>query len=249
MKMNIIYKILFCIGVFVFASCEEKGLMVNSNDVAYLRFGLDMTKDTTTVSFKVYNDGEDAIIPIEVFVGGKIQEDDLYFTVSADKSRTTLPDDLFVLPQDCKIRKGLLVDTIYVTLKNASILRDKAKLLALMINESDGVMQGDRYYSRALISVIDRLFKPDWWSVLDGIGGNSNTVDLYYLGLYSEKKYEMFLDELKKDNVVFNGKDKPMLRKYALRLKNTLKNMNAGKLEKDWVKDEKGITISVPVAG
>lgn len=249
MKMKIIYTILFCISILAFTSCEEQGLMVNSNDVAYLRFGLDMTKDTTTVSFKVYNEGEDAIIPIEVFVGGKIQEDDLYFTVSVDKSRTTLPNELFVLPQDCKIRKGLLVDTVYVTLKNASILRDEAKLLALMVDEGDGVMQGDRYYSRALISVIDRLFKPDWWTVLDAANGSSNTVDLYYLGEYSERKYEMFLDELKKDDVVFNGKDKPMLRKYALKLKNTLKNMNAGKPEKDWVKDEKGLTISVPVAG
>ena len=37
----------------------------------------------------------------------------------------------------------------------------------------------------------------------------------------------MFLDELKKDDMVFDGKNKQVLRKYALKLKNTLKDINA----------------------
>ena len=37
----------------ILTSCEEKGLLVSSNDTAYLRFANDMTKDTTTVSFKM----------------------------------------------------------------------------------------------------------------------------------------------------------------------------------------------------
>ena len=49
------------------------GLLVSSNDTAYLKFVNDMTKDTTTVSFKMYNEGEDAEIPIEVSVYGQMQ--------------------------------------------------------------------------------------------------------------------------------------------------------------------------------
>ena len=71
----------------------------------------------------------------------------------------------------------------------------------------------------------------------------------YYLGEYSEKKYQMFLDELKKDDIVFDGKNKQVLRKYSLRLKNTLKQMNAGKDMEDWVKDENNDVITVEVAG
>ena len=56
-----------------------------------------------------------------------------------------------------------------------------------------------------------------------------NSVDWFYLGEYSERKYQMFLDELKKDDMVFDGKNKQVLRKYSLRLKNTLKQMNEGK--------------------
>lgn len=49
--------------------------------------------------------------------------------------------------------------------------------------------------------------------------------------------------------MVFDGKNKQVLRKYSLRLKNTLKQMNAGKDMKDWVKDENNNVITVEVAG
>ena len=177
------------------ASCEEKGLLVSSNDTAYLKFVNDMTKDTTTVSFKMYKWKVRMLrIPIEVSVYGQMQDEDLHFNVIADVERTTLPANLYVLPADCKIRKGLLTDTIYVTLKNDPILRAETKILALQVVEANTVKQGDYLYSRALISVTDRLFKPDWWSVNDaGTEENpGNSVDWYYLGEYSEKSIRCF---------------------------------------------------------
>lgn len=253
-RMKIIYLLkglLSCTIALIILSCEEQGLLVNSNNVSYLRFINNMTKDTTTVSFKTYNEGEDAVIPIEVSIRGKIQESDLPFTISVDESRTTLPQYLYMLPEECKIRKGLLTDTIYVTLKNDLILQSENKLLALQINEDERIKQGDRLYSRALISVTDRLFKPDWWSVNDaGTEQNpGNSAEWYYLGEYSERKYELFLEVLKEDHVVFDGKNKQVLRKYALKLKNKLKEMNAGKEEEFWEKDKDGVIITVPVAG
>jgi hypothetical protein len=254
MNMKIAYLfigLMACIGVLVITSCEEKGLLVNSNDVAYLRFANDMTKDTTTVSFKTYDEGADAKIPVEVSIRGKIQEEDLYFTVSVDESRTTLPANLYVLPAECKIGKGLLTDVIYVILKNDPMLKNETKLLALQINESEEVKQGDRSYSRAMIAVTDRLFQPDWWLVNDiGSGDNmDNSVEHFYLGKYSQEKYKLFLALLIEDGVVFDGKNKQILRKYALKLKNYLKTENAGKKEDEWLKDENGNIISVPVAG
>ena len=232
-------------------SCEEEGLLVNDNTVSYLTFAKDMTKDTTTVTFQMYNDGVDAVIPIEVHISGKLQTEDLHFTVSIDEGRTTLDGALYELPSDCVVRGGMLTDTIYVTFKNAPSLRTQTKILALKFDEREGVRTGDHHYARALIAVTDRLFKPDWWSVNDvGTEDNPwNSVDLYYLGEYSETKYKMFLDELKKDGVTFDGSNKQMLRKYALRLKNILLDMNAGKPESEWVKDENGVVITLPVAG
>lgn len=68
-----IWGVLVCAAGLMLASCEEKGLLLNSNDTAYLKFANDMTRDTTTVSFKMYNEGEDAEIPIEVSVYGQMQ--------------------------------------------------------------------------------------------------------------------------------------------------------------------------------
>ena len=81
--------------------------------------------------------------------------------------------------------------------------------MAIKINGEGDVKPGSYRYSKAIIAVTDRLFKPEWWAVNDR--GNEtyfeNTVEKYYLGTYSVEKYKMFLKELIKDDVVFDGKD------------------------------------------
>lgn len=243
----------FCCSSF-FISCEEQGLMVNDNDVSYIIFANDMTKDTTTVSFKVYNEGEVPEIPLEVSVYGKVQDKDLKFSVSVDEDRTTLPADLYELPTECLIEKGQLTGNVYIKFKNSEILSTNTLILALKIDEKEEVREGARQYSRAIVTVTDRLFKPSWWSVADTGGADTplNSVEEYYLGIYLEDKYKMFLDELKKDDMVFDGKNKQVLRKYALKLKNTLKDINAERAAQGLgpLLDEKTqLEITVPVAG
>ena len=51
-----------------------------------------MTTDTTAVSFKFYDEGEDAKIALGVKVYGKLQENDLTFSLGFDPVRTTLPE-------------------------------------------------------------------------------------------------------------------------------------------------------------
>ena len=243
----------FCCSSF-FISCEEKGLMVNDNDVSYIIFAKDMTKDTTTVSFKVYNEGEVPEIPLEVSVYGKVQDKDLKFSVSVDEDRTTLPANLYELPTECLIEKGQLTGSVCIKLKNSEILSTNTLILALKIDEKEEVREGARQYSRAIVTVTDRLFKPSWWSVADTGGADTplNSVEENYLGIYLEDKYKMFLDELKKDDMVFDGKNKQVLRKYALKLKNTLKDINAERAAQGLgplVDEKTQLEITVPVAG
>lgn len=243
----------FCCSSF-FISCEEKGLMVNDNDVSYIIFAKDMTKDTTTVSFKVYNEGEVPEIPLEVSVYGKVQDKDLKFSVSVDEDRTTLPANLYELPTECLIEKGQLTGSVCIKLKNSEILSTNTLILALKIDEKEEVREGARQYSRAIVTVTDRLFKPSWWSVADTGGADTplNSVEEYCLGIYLEDKYKMFLDELKKDDMVFDGKNKQVLRKYALKLKNTLKDINAERAAQGLgplVDEKTQLEITVPVAG
>ena len=70
------------------------------------------------------------------------------------------------------------------------------------------------------------------------------------MGSYSEVKYTMFLEELAKDNVVFDGEDTAILKKYSLRLKYRVQEYNdapenAGKP----LCDENGDPIVIPVVG
>lgn len=65
----------------------------------------------------------------------------------------------------------------------------------------------------------------------------------------TQKKVSDVFGRVEKDDIVFDGKNKQVLRKYSLRLKNTLKQMNAGKDMEDWVKDENDNVITVEVAG
>ena len=230
------------------ASCSEEGILVNSNDKAYIVFDKNFTKDTTTVSFRMYKEGEKAKIAIPVSTFGQVQTEDLHFHVTVDESRTTLAPEYYKLPDDCVIKANQEENEIYVEL-----MKTKTFVLALQVVEEGKVKQGTREYSRALINVTDRLFQPDWWSINDLGDEDSprNSVTSYYLGVYTEDKYLMFLEELKKDDMVFDGKNKQVLRKYAIKLKNTLKNINAEReaLGLGPLTDSKtGIEI-VPIAG
>ena len=124
-----------------------------------------------------------------------------------------------------------------------------AKFIISQYGGPDGELAASLRYLSQRFGMPDQKAK----AILNDIGTEDNPINLaesYYLGPYSEKKYQMFLEELKTDNVVFDGKDKQVLRKYSLKLKNTLKRLNAGKENKeDWVKDENGLVIEVVVAG
>lgn len=228
--------------------------MVNSNDKAYIVFDKNFNKDTTTVSFRMYKEGENARIAIPVSTFGQVQTEDLHFRVTVDELRTTLAPEYYKLPDDCVIKANQEENDIYIELMKSPEMATKTFVLALQVVEEGKVKQGTREYSRALINVTDRLFQPDWWSVNDLGDEDSprNSVTSYYLGVYSEDKYLMFLEELKKDDMVFDGKNKQVLRKYAIKLKNTLKNINAEREAQGLgpLTDSKtGIEIEVPIAG
>lgn len=229
--------------ICLFFSCEQNNVLTNANDVSYIIFDKDVTTDTTTVSFRFYKEGEDPKIALAVNVYGKLQEKDLTFSLGFDPVRTTLPESQFELPEKCIIKAGELKGEVIITLRNYDVLKSNTKLLVLKINEEGEVREGASRYSRAIIAVTDRIFKPDWWA------DSNNIVEDYYLGVYSERKYLMLLDELKKDDVVFDGKDMNVLRKYTIRLKNTLKNINGDKPKEQWLKDENEVIIEVPIAG
>ena len=126
-------------GMSFFISCQEEGLVVNGNDVSYINFNKDITKDTTRICFEFYpmEEGMDvkiAEVPIEVAISGKVQDKDLEFTIGIDESLSTYPASQCILPEKCIFKNGQLLDTIYVKLKNSDDLKTATKYVALKIN-------------------------------------------------------------------------------------------------------------------
>ena len=60
MKRKFLYTIITICLICSFFSSEQNDLLTNANDVSYVIFDKDMTTDTTAVSFKFYDEGEDA---------------------------------------------------------------------------------------------------------------------------------------------------------------------------------------------
>ena len=115
MKRKFLYTIITICLICSFFSCEQNDLLTNANDVSYVIFDKDMTTDTTAVSFKFYDEGEDAKIALGVKVYGKLQENDLTFSLGFDPVRTTLPESQFELPEKCVIKAGELKGEITVS--------------------------------------------------------------------------------------------------------------------------------------
>lgn len=241
-------------GISLMVSCQEEGLVVNGNDISYINFNKNLTKDTTRICFEIYplEEGMDvkiAEVPLEVAIFGKMQDKDLEFTISLDENMSTLPVSQCILPEKCIFKGGQLLDTIYVKIKNSPDLKTATKYIALRINAEGEVGEGVATYSRAIIAVTDRLMKPDWWDFKDMYDGEYSTVDYYYLGFYSETKYRMVLEILRdNDDELFDGKDKVKLRKYSLLLKYKVAEYNKQHPDAP-LRDEKGELIEVPVAG
>lgn len=253
MKNILLAGVMAYMGISLLISCQEEGLVVNGNDISYINFNKDLTKDTTRISFEIYplEEGMDvkiAEVPVEVAIFGKIQEKDLEFTISLDENMSTLPASQCILSEKYVFKGGQLLDTIYVKIKNSPDLKTTTKYIALKINAEGEVGEGVATYSRAIIAVTDRLVKPDWWDLKD-MDGEYSTVDYYYLGFYSDTKYRMFLEILREnDDELFDGKDKVKLRKYSLLLKYEVAEYNELHPD-DLLRDEKGELIEVPVAG
>lgn len=252
--MKKVYILSVVLILLVFGACSEKGIETFSGDIVYISFTKDASADSMVYSFKTYPNGE-IVARVPVRLRGHWLTEAREFTVSAD-TNTTLPENAYELPKRCEFAPGQELDTIEVKFfNNFEDLKNKSYRLFLRINETDRVKQGEYAYRIAKFYVSDRLEIPEWWSRNDNTESNPyNVVVLTYLGKYSEKKYQLFLDRLAEDGVSLEGDDMVVIKKYALRLKYWLEDFNsdpaniASGAAPMWDEDNNQ-PMQVPVAG
>ena len=246
--------VIYFLGIAVLLlviSCEERGIEIFENKISFVQFLHDATKDTTYITFKSYPDGV-AEIPVITKRFGKWADEIENYRIEVDKKLTTLPAGGYELPGVCGFRNGQELDTLWVKLFNFEELKDSVYQLVLKVAENETIKEGVVVNRRNIVRVTDKLIKPKWWTVLNG-GYNGqytfNIAEVYYLGKYSEKKYLMFIEELNKDGVTFDGENLSVLRLYALRLKYRIEEHNRLYPNDQIYDEENGEYMTIPVAG
>lgn len=111
MRSFIVFALILTGGL---TSCDRKGIEEFSDNKVFLSFVADATVDSTVLSFRTYN--EDRVsVEIPIRTKGKWLTENRAFSVSADPKLTTLPAELYELPEKCEFsaRTGIRYDNGY----------------------------------------------------------------------------------------------------------------------------------------
>lgn len=233
------FMIIFGLLAIGFVSCKEIGLEENSNTITYLSFTKDFSTDSVSVSFLFYP--EDRVeYPLELNILGKVPEQDVEYRLSVIKDSTTLNEKNYDLPETFVFRKGYLTDTAYITLTNSAELKNGNFTLWLQVEENENFQKGPFLHQKLRIIVTDKITRPAWWPEED-------VVQWYYLGLYSDKKYELLLEVT--DQADFGEASMAERRILALKLKRYVEEWNAAHPDDILMDEENNQPMTIPVAG
>lgn len=231
--------IILCLMAIGFVACDEVGLEENSNTITYLGFEKDFTTDSIAVSFLFYPDGS-VDYPVVLNILGKVLEADAEYTLSVIQDSTTLDAKNYKLPEKFTFRKGLLTDTAYIPLTNSAELSSGNFILWLQVDENDNFKKGPRVHQKIKMLVTDKVTRPAWWPEED-------VVEWYYLGLYSDKKYELLLEVT--DQADFGEASMAERRILALKLKRYVEEWNAAHPDDILMDEANNQPMTIPVAG
>ena len=163
-------------------SCSEEKIMTYS-EKDYIVFSRYL-KDSTNFSFLAYPGAEQAEFKIPVKLIGMPSDKDRKYKVSVMADETDAPADSYILQTEQVFHAGKVTDTCVIILKNTPELKTRSRRLVFRLEASEdfGLGQVDRLAH--ILNVSNMLFQPAWWN---------STVRAYYLGNYSDKKFELFL--------------------------------------------------------
>lgn len=212
------------LAALCFSSCSEKMIP----EFGYDRYiYLDGESQTFNFSFvSIPDDTYRLAIPL-TFAGRPLTED-LTYAVKVDPSSTMEAGTEYEFPE-LIFRKGYLKDTLFLTLHRSTRMSESTFNLKfdLVSNENFQATQTGKLTAEVSVSAI--LSKPLWWDTL---------VEDNYLGEYSDKKYELFVQHGYAGD--FGALEADMKYYYAMKFKQYLESNP---------QYDDGELITVPVVG
>ena len=179
--------------ITLLCACSEKDVrpFEDKSHIAFCK----MFTDTTVQSFFFFKEDEIEQL-VEVKIIGPTPTEDLNFSIVVDEKVTDCPKALYDMPESYTFSAGQIVDTFYVKMRNSPEMGDKAYTIAFDLKDSENLSSPGIIWGRNVITISDIAEKPEWWTLLLDSEGNyvKNSVESLYLGKYSRKKYELFME-------------------------------------------------------
>ncbi len=166
--------------------CRKSEIMTYRSG-QYLQFGVNV-EDTTEFSFLFHPGVQSFDFPLPLEVSGAPLPSDAEYRIVVDTEHSTAIEGThFTLPasSDMVFRTGHVKDTCHLTLLRKPDMQTSTFRIVLRIERNGNFEVGQRDYLVNVLKVSDKIAQPAWWN---------DRVEQYYLGGYSDKKYQLFMD-------------------------------------------------------
>ncbi|QEC43665.1 DUF4843 domain-containing protein [Pseudobacter ginsenosidimutans] len=227
------YLLIPCCILALFSSCKKDEIELYKGD-EYIQFSKNYT-DSSAFSFLALPDEDEGAMPLTVELIGKPVDKDRQYKITVVKEASTAEEGNYALPSGFTLPANSIADTAWITIKKTPAISVKPLRLVLRITPTDDFRQGQTDYSIAIINISNVIAQPGWWK---------ERVEWYFLGDYSNKKYQLFIQVTGK--VDLNPANEPELRNYTILFKNyLLMEKDAGRT----VYEEDGSEMTVALIG
>jgi hypothetical protein len=219
------------------SSCQEAEIPLYSGE-NNIQFVKNLTTDSTTVAFLLAPGVTELDSFLIVKTTGLGYPAETPYTISVDRQLTTAVEGThFKLPTTTTFKPGAMRDTLPVTFYRTADMKTNAFRLVLCVEENDAFKLGQLQYQYKVFIVHDRISQPEWWTT---------DISTYYLGAYSDKKYQKFIDVTGIADMT--GATPSELRVRALQIKYWLDEYKASNNGIPMT-EENGDEMTVPVNG
>lgn len=174
-------------------SCKEEGIEKYSSE-NYLYFermmknseGANIRVDTIALSFSQYGSVNTLVIPFTIKLVGDTLSEDKEYKLRIVKESTTAKADQYTLPEKLIFKKGVVIDSLNVTIHRDKLSKDEEVVLMLALEENNNFKVGYYTYETVKLRFNNKTVKPLWWT--------DDPVDIVYFGTYSFKKLETIIE-------------------------------------------------------
>lgn len=195
------------LSLFLLLSCDrqETPLFSDGHEIYFEKFFVDAmppgteAADSTIASFFFYpDDTRDIQVPLVVHLSGPLPLRDLKFGLKVIPEETTALAEEYSLADSYTFRRQAIAeeasgitDTVYIGVHRGNRAGELAKGIKLVVElqPTEDLQLGQVERIRAKLVITTATVQPAWW--------DSEVTD-NLLGVYSEKKYKYFLNEIDK---------------------------------------------------